>query len=71
MQYPKTMQPSHARWEVALDPEADLTKAMLNGSLNDHKPNAEDLLDADVQAASIFTPEAYSFPPLPCRRYLV
>jgi chromatin structure-remodeling complex protein RSC7 len=67
MQYPKTMQASHARWEKAPDLEADLTKAMLNGSLNDHEPDAEDLPGPDAQAASIFTPVK----PIHSRHFLV
>lgn len=56
MQYPKIMQPSHARWEVAPHPEADTTKRLLNGPSNSHREYAEDLPDADSQAVSIFPP---------------
>jgi chromatin structure-remodeling complex protein RSC7 len=56
MQYPKIMQPSHARWEVAPHPEADTTKRLLDGSSDKHEGDAEDLPDGDTQAVSIFPP---------------
>jgi chromatin structure-remodeling complex protein RSC7 len=47
MQYPKTMQPTHVRWEQIDDYEVEAKSKLTNGHKHDHE---------DDEAHSIFTP---------------